>query len=152
MTSIVQPVPLPDLLQRHGARRPGGGLTRLNRAGPLTYAVLLAALLGSAFPLYWTFVVSSQTNEVVAQTPPALLPGGHFFENAARVFDTTNFQQALLNSLVVAGSVTLSVVVFCSLAGFAFAKLPFRGRGALLAFVVATMMVPTQLGIIPSTS
>lgn len=130
-------------------RRRPGGVGRLRRPGRLTYALLAAALLGSAFPLYWTFVVGSQTNEAVAATPPVLVPGGHFFENAARVFDQTSFWRALVNSFVVSGSITLSVIVFCSLAGFAFAKLRFRGRNVLLLAVVATMMVPTQLGIIP---
>src|SRR5256714_3808047 len=58
-------------------------------------------------------------------------------------------QCALTNSVLVASIVTISVVLTSSLAGFAFAKLRFRGRGALLGMVVATMMVPTQLGIIP---
>jgi len=142
-SATARPLPLP------GARARGGGLQRLHEAGPLTYALLLAVVLGSAFPFYWTFVVASHTNEVIARTPPAVLPGGHFFENVQRVFETTNFAKALWNSLLVAGSVTLSVVLFCSLAGFAFAKLRFRGRNALLLVVIATMMVPTMLGVIP---
>ncbi|MFE4667357.1 carbohydrate ABC transporter permease [Streptomyces sp. NPDC056716] len=126
-----------------------GGLRRLNRAGPFTYAILGAIVLGSAFPLYWTLVVASHDNEAVGRTPPPLVPGGHLFDNLARVFDTVEFQKALLNSLVVSGSITLSVLLFSSLAGFAFAKLRFRGRQGLLLVVIATMMVPTQLGIIP---
>ena len=56
---------------------------------------------------------------------------------------------ALINSTIVAGTVTFSVVLTSTLAGFAFAKLRFRGRNGLLGLVVATMMVPPQLGIIP---
>ncbi|MGI5499724.1 carbohydrate ABC transporter permease [Lentzea sp. CA-135723] len=126
-----------------------GRLGRLHRAGPLTYALLGAVILGSAFPLYWTVVVASHTNDVVGSVPPPLVPGGHLFENIGRVFDQTNFQLALWNSFVVSGAITVSVLVFCSLAGFAFAKLRFRGRNVLLLLVIATMMVPTQLGIIP---
>ncbi|WP_394619465.1 carbohydrate ABC transporter permease [Lentzea sp. JNUCC 0626] len=126
-----------------------GRLGQLHRAGPLTYAMLGAVILGSAFPLYWTVVVASHTNDVVGSVPPPLVPGGHLFENIGRVFDQTNFQLALWNSFVVSGAITLSVLVFCSLAGFAFAKLKFRGRNVLLLLVIATMMVPTQLGIIP---
>jgi cellobiose transport system permease protein len=134
---------------RRRAGGEGGGLAHLHRARPLTYALLVAALVGAAFPLYWTFVVSSQTNEVVAQTPPALLPGGHWLENVRRVLERTDVQKALLNSVIVAGGITISTVLLCSLAGFAFAKLRFRGRGALLLFIIATMLVPVQLGIIP---
>ena len=59
------------------------------------------------------------------------------------------FQTALINSLLVAGVCTVSVVLFSALAGFAFAKLRFVGRQPLLAFVLLTMMVPIQLGLIP---
>jgi cellobiose transport system permease protein len=147
MTTIAQPAPAaPPPVGTSGRRR---GIRRLRRAGPLTYVLLVGVLVVSAFPVYWTFVAASGTNELIASTPPAFLPGGHLFANIGRVFDQVAFQKALLNSFVVAGSVTVSVVLFCSLAGFAFAKLRFRGRNVLLLAVVATMMVPNQLGIIP---
>ncbi len=128
-------------------RRRGFGYPR--RASVWTYGALLAVVAGSVFPLYWSFVVSSQTSEAVAQVPPVLIPGGHLFDNIARVFDTTDFGRALLNSLLVSSSVTVSVVFFSTLAGFAFAKLRFRGRKVLLALAIATSVVPQQLGIIP---
>ncbi|MFI1994468.1 carbohydrate ABC transporter permease [Actinoplanes sp. NPDC020271] len=114
-----------------------------------TYGALLAVVAGSVFPLYWSFVVASQTGEAVAQTPPVLIPGGHLFDNIARVFDSTDFARALLNSFIVSASVTVSVVFFSTLAGFAFAKLRFRGRKVLLALAIGTSVVPQQLGIIP---
>jgi cellobiose transport system permease protein len=113
------------------------------------YLLLLAVVALSSFPVYWTFTIASQTNEAVGQTPPPFIPGGHFFENARRVFDNVDFARALINSFLVAGSITLCTLVFCSLAGFAFAKLRFRGRDALLLVVLATMMCPVQLGVIP---
>lgn len=122
---------------------------RRGRAHPLVYALLAAAVIGSVFPLYWTLVVASQTSAAASRTPPPLLPGGHLWSNIGRVFDQSPFGRALLNSFLVSGSITLSVVFFASLAGFAFAKLRFRGRNALLLSVIGTMMVPTQLGIIP---
>jgi cellobiose transport system permease protein len=57
--------------------------------------------------------------------------------------------RALINSFLVAGTITVSVVLFATLAGFAFAKLRFRGNRALLLVIISTMMVPTQLGIVP---
>jgi len=78
-----------------------------------------------------------------------MLPGGNFFRNVVRVFDSVPFWKALGNSIVVGCTVTLTTVLFSTLAGFAFAKLRFRGRNALFLFVVATLAVPTQLGIIP---
>ncbi|HEX5496079.1 MAG TPA: carbohydrate ABC transporter permease [Mycobacteriales bacterium] len=122
---------------------------RRGRAHPLVYLLLLAAVAGCVFPLYWTLVVASQTSAAASSTPPPLLPGGHLWSNIGRVFSQSPFKKALINSFVVSGSITLSVVFFASLAGFAFAKLRFRGRNALLLSVIGTMMVPTQLGIIP---
>jgi cellobiose transport system permease protein len=118
-------------------------------ASPWTYAALIAILAGSAFPVYWSFVVSSQTSEAVGSVPPVLVPGGHLFENIARVFDETDFGLALGNSIIVAGTITVSVVLFSTLAGFAFAKLKFRGRTVLLLLVVATQAIPTELGVVP---
>jgi cellobiose transport system permease protein len=116
---------------------------------PLIYLTLLAVAFFSAFPVYWSVVVASHDNAALAEVPPPLLPGGNFFANVARVFDTAPFALALLNSFIVAGTITFSVMLFSTLAGFAFAKLRFKGRGVLLLVTVATMMVPTQLGIIP---
>ncbi len=113
------------------------------------YGLLTAFVLGSIFPFYWSFLVASRDNSVLTEQVPPLTPGGNFFANAARVFDTVPFWKALGNSIIVAGSVTISTVLFSSLAGFAFAKLRFKGRNALFLFVVATLAVPTQLGIIP---
>ncbi|MDI9582129.1 MAG: carbohydrate ABC transporter permease [Thermobispora sp.] len=119
------------------------------RAHPLVYLTLMAVAFFSAFPIYWSLVVASHDNAALAEVPPPLLPGGNFFANVRRVFDTAPFALALVNSFVVSGSITVSVVFFSTLAGFAFAKLRFRGRNALLTLLVVTMMVPTQLGIIP---
>jgi cellobiose transport system permease protein len=122
---------------------------RRRRPGRLTYLTLTAVVFFSAFPLYWSIVVASLDNSAIGRVPPPLLPGGHLLENISRVFDTVAFGRALLNSLVVSSAITVSVVLFSTLAGFAFAKLRFRGSSALYVSVIATMMVPTQLGIIP---
>ncbi|GHG34023.1 MULTISPECIES: carbohydrate ABC transporter permease [Amycolatopsis] len=145
MTTVLTPAaPAPPSTSPGRARR----LAR-RVASPWTYAALTAILAGSAFPVYWSFVVSSQTTEAVGKVPPVLVPGGHLFENIARVFDETDFALALGNSLIVAGTITVSVVLFSTLAGFAFAKMRFRGRTALLLVVVATQAIPTELGVVP---
>jgi len=120
-------------------------------ARTLTYIVLTLTLIISAFPIYWTFVVASSTNDVIADVPPPLVPGGHLIENVRAVFDNdaANFTKAVVNSAIVAGTVSLAVLVFSSLAGFAFAKMRFRGSNVLLLIVVASMSIPVQLGVIP---
>ena len=123
------------------------------RAGPFTYLGLLLLLFLSAFPLYWSFVVSSHDNSALGAYPPVLTPGENFRDNVHRLFtaDIVNvdFWTALINSTIVASVVTVSVVFFSALAGFAFAKLDFRGRKGLLLVVIATTIVPVQLGVIP---
>ncbi|GAA2966661.1 carbohydrate ABC transporter permease [Actinokineospora diospyrosa] len=109
------------------------------------YGLLVAFVAGSLFPFYWGFLIGSRAEVSAA----AFTPGGHFLDNVRRVFDTVPFWRALGNSVVVAGTVTVSTVVFASLAGFAFARVRFPGRDWLFTFVVATMAVPTQLGVIP---
>lgn len=122
---------------------------RLGKPRKATYGVLIVFVLGSLFPFYWSFLVASRDNGMLTERIPPLLPGGNFFANAARVFDTVPFWRALGNSVLVSGTVTLTTVLFSSLAGFAFAKLRFRGRNGLFVFIVVTLAVPTQLGIIP---
>ena len=126
-------------------------MTRLWSAGRLTYVALTVTAFLSIFPIYWMFVVASRTSDAMGQVPPPVTPGGNLGANIARLFENTDayFLAGLINSAIVAGTVTVSVVFFSTLAGFAFAKLRFRGRNALLLVIVATMMVPTQLGVIP---
>lgn len=116
----------------------------------LLYTFLVISSLLSLFPFYWMFVIGSNTTSSVNQFPPAMLPGTHFIENAMNVFDRIDFFGAMFNSFFISTTVTLSVLFFCSLAGFAFAKLQFEGKNLLFVFLLATMMIPPQLGLIPS--
>jgi len=117
----------------------------------LVYLTLVVSLVLSVFPLYWLFVVATRSNDVVGQMPPPLVPGGNLGANVRRLFgaEEAHFALGLFNSAIASVAVTVSVVFFSSLAGFAFAKLRFRGRNVLLIAVLATMMVPVQMGIVP---
>ena len=97
------------------------------------------------------FIVSSGTDADLAQVPPKLLPGSHLGDNISNVFhqDGVYFTASLFNSLVSSTAIAVAVMLFCSLAGFAFAKLRFRGRNVLFLLVLATLAVPPQLGIVP---
>jgi cellobiose transport system permease protein len=124
---------------------------RMFKASPLNYLVLVFTFILSIFPLYWMVVLASRTNDEVIQLPPPLTPGGKLGTNVSHVLDAqdVHFAKALINSLIVAGTITICTVLFASLAGFAFAKLKFRGDKVLLGVVLVTMMVPIQLGTIP---
>lgn len=114
----------------------------------LTYVILVTAVLFFVFPLYYMFIGGSGTDADLTELK--LLPGSEISENAKEVFtmDGVHFLRSMWNSLWISTLVTVSQLFFCSLAGFAFAKLRFRGRNGLLLFLVATMTIPSQLGIV----
>lgn len=119
------------------------------KAGWGTYAAVGVVTLVSIFPLYYTIVMASHTNaEMAAKTPP-LLPNSSIFGNTKKALELAPLNHGLINSVIVSGLVTLGTVAFCTLAGFAFAKLRFRGATLLLGICIATMMVPLQMGVIP---
>ncbi|MFI6227994.1 carbohydrate ABC transporter permease [Micromonospora echinospora] len=115
-----------------------------------SYLFLSIVVAFSAFPLYWMFVIATNTDEALAKIPPQVLPGGQLATNLREVFSMQDvfFLQSLGNSVIVSSVVTASVLFFCSLAGFAFAKLRFKGRNALMVMVILTMTVPNQLGVV----
>lgn len=125
------------------------GIKKLSLSKLLVYVMLTGISLASLFPFYWMFVMATNPNNMINKTPPVVVPGPHLLENFQKVLDSIPFFGAMLNSLIVASSVTLGVIVLCSLAGFAFAKLEFPGRNILFLFILATMMIPPQLGLIP---
>ena len=131
------------------ARRPRH--VKGSRPGWFVYGCLGVVLLASIFPFYWSLLIGSGTSYTIRDPNMSWLPGGNFFSNAAKVINdpAVNFWVALWNSIVSSGLIALSVVFFSTLAGWAFAKLRFKGSSVLLVFVIATMAVPMQLGVVP---
>lgn len=119
-------------------------------AGIGTYLLLATTMLFAAFPLYWMFVIATSTDEALARIPPAVVPGDRFLVNLDEVFSLQDvyFAASLVNSVIVSTVVTAAMLFFCSLAGFAFAKLRFAGSRWLMLFVVLTLTVPNQLGVV----
>ena len=126
-------------------------IPRWHRTSPLSYFFLATITFLSVFPFYWMFVVSSNTNAEISKSPPSFIPGGRFLIVAKKVMSAEGvfFNSALLNTFIVGISIAVAQVMFSAVAGFAFAKLDFRGRKSFILFVVGTMMLPSQLGIIP---
>src|SRR6185312_14046086 len=125
----------------HAQPAPARGERRVRRAArrsPGVYTLLTIVVLISLFPLYWSFVGASRDNAAISKVPPTLVPGG----NLLHAFTDFDMRLALFNSFTVSTIVTISVVLTSTMAGFAFAKLRFKGRGGLLIVVIATMMVP----------
>lgn len=113
------------------------------------YAGLGVVFVASAFPLWWSFIIGSGDASSLRTKP--WWPGGNFVDNAIAVVTNpaVNFWPALWNSIYSSFLIAAAVVITSTLAGWAFAKLRFHGGPALLIFVVATMAVPQQLGVVP---
>jgi cellobiose transport system permease protein len=126
-------------------------IPKWQRTSLLSYAALALITFLSIFPFYWMFVVSSNTNAEISKSPPSLIPGGRFLIVAEKVLSAEGvyFNTALMNTVIVGISIAVAQVVFSAFAGFAFAKLNFKGRKFFILFIVGTMMLPSQLGIIP---
>ncbi len=126
-------------------------IPKWQRTSPLSYVALALITFLSIFPFYWMFVVSSNTNAEISKSPPSLIPGGRFLIVAEKVLSAEGvyFNTALMNTFIVGISIAVAQVVFSAFAGFAFAKLNFKGRKFFILFIVGTMMLPSQLGIIP---
>jgi len=117
------------------------------RGSWLTYLLVGLVTLVSVFPLYYTVVMASHTNAEMAAGTPPLLPSLSIVDNVEKALELAPLNHGLINSLIVSGAITAGTVALCTLAGFAFAKLQFRGKGLLLALVIGTMMVPAQLSV-----
>lgn len=134
-------------------KRKSGGASAVTTMRPswFVYAALAIVLIASVFPFYWSFLIASGDRFTVNDPNLSWWPGGNFLANAATVINNpaVNFWKALGNSIIVSTTVSVSTVVLSTLAGYAFAKLRFKGSGPLLIAVVATMAVPVQLGIVP---
>ncbi|GII99278.1 cellobiose ABC transporter membrane protein [Sediminihabitans luteus] len=118
----------------------------------VTYTILGIVLLISVFPLYFTLMLGSSTQTEISQSiVPQWFPDLSIFDRFGDIITSGafNFPKALLNSIIISTVAAASTVLFSTMAGYAFAKLRFRGRRALLVFVIATTAVPTQLGVIP---
>jgi cellobiose transport system permease protein len=121
------------------------------RPSKFVYFVLAAVFIGSLFPFYWSFLIGSGDSYTINDPHMSWWPGGNFLHNASYVINSpsVHFWKAFGNSIIVAVTTAGSTVVFSTLAGFAFAKLRFKGSGPLLIAVIATMAVPVQLGVVP---
>ncbi|MBT2516769.1 carbohydrate ABC transporter permease [Streptomyces sp. ISL-90] len=149
-TKSVLQAPVDDRASDAATRRRAKAV-RGSRPGWFVYSAL-AIVLGSAiFPFYWSFLIGSGDASTIRDPNMSWWPGDNFLDNALSVINdpAVNFWRALWNSIFSSGLIAASVVFFSTLAGWAFAKLRFRGGRWLLVFVVATMAVPMQLGVVP---
>jgi multiple sugar transport system permease protein len=113
------------------------------------HLVLIPATLVLIFPFVWLLITSIETPSEALHFPPILIPHRIDFENYPAALHAAPFVRFFLNSAVVAVSTVVANLVFCSLAGYAFARYRFLGRGLLFGLCMTTLMVPFQVTMIP---
>lgn len=128
--------------------QPGRG-ARLRLPFNPWHLVLIPLSFTLLTPLLWMLITSLQTASESERFPPVLIPRELRLQNYSDAFKTAPFGSFFLNSAIVALVVVASNLVVCSVAGYAFARIKFLGRGALFAVLMATLMVPFQVTMIP---
>jgi multiple sugar transport system permease protein len=114
------------------------------------HLLLAPAALVFAVPLLWLAISSLMTNAQINQFPPTIIPDSLHLDGYRFVFGNALFPTWFLNSTIVALVTVASNLVFCSLAGYAFARMRFRGSTVLFVAMMATLVVPFQLTMIPT--
>jgi multiple sugar transport system permease protein len=115
----------------------------------LVNLVLLAAAALTLFPLLWMVSVSLMPADEANRFPPPLLPASPTLEHYRLLFARLDIARYVLNSTVVAAAVTLLSLLLNSMAGYAFAKLRFAGRERLFRGLLASMVIPSQVAMLP---
>ncbi len=120
-----------------------------NAARTLVYLVLILACVVAVFPIVWMCIIAFKAPTESVSGFQSLVINDFTTGNIARLMEiipfATNFKNSLLSTL----GGTITTLFFCSLAGFGFAKYKFPGRNGLFYFVIATMLIPPEVGSVP---
>jgi len=115
----------------------------------LSYVALVLVTFLMIFPLVIVVIVSFTPNAVTQTWPPKVIPSAWTLDNYTSLFQRLPIGRELLNTIVFAGAVTIISVFFDSLAAYGLSRVDFKGRGILLAVLIATMMIPAMALLIP---
>lgn len=119
----------------------------------LMYLILLVLAFITIFPFLWMLLTTFKSSRAVFAIPPVWMPDKLFkpgmWDNYITVFTKHNFIRYTFNSIFVSFMAAAGQVITCSLAGFAFARMEFRGKNFFFGALLATAMVPVEVSIIP---
>ncbi|GAA0243350.1 carbohydrate ABC transporter permease [Cryptosporangium japonicum] len=113
------------------------------------YGPLCLLAVPFLFPTWWMVTSSFKPVREIFAFPPALWPGSPTLEAYERVFALQPFAQQYWNSLYIAVVVTAGTLVVSSLAGYAFARIPFRGANVLFVVILTGLLIPSEVTIVP---
>ncbi len=136
-----------------GSSRPAAATLKAPRRRRLPFSawhlVLMPMALMMVLPLVWMIDTSFMTAAEINRYPPALIPGGFSLAGYREVLQNSDYPRWFVNSVIVSGIVVLSQLLLCSMAGYAFARVRFVGRRVVLIALLATLVVPFQVTVIP---
>lgn len=115
----------------------------------LHYTVLLVISVLMVIPFLWMLSTSLKEPSKIFVFPPEFIPSPVRWENYLEVLQSTPFHLFYFNSLYIAFLVTIGTVFFSSIAGYAFARIPFKGRNFVFLLLLSTMMIPNEVTSIP---
>jgi len=127
---------------------PASKKARLDGSKVVVHLLLLVAVLLICFPLYYAFVLSTQSMEEVMVTPQKLWPSSYLWENYVKIWDRVHMGQLLFNSAVVALGVSLGKIAISILSAFAIVYFNFRGKQIFFWMIFVTLMLPVPVRII----
>jgi len=113
------------------------------------YAFLLVICGFMLLPFAWMLSTSFKLPEDVFGLPPQFIPENPTLQNYEFLFREKNITRIVWNTFVIASGATIIRLLFCAMAGFAFAKYKFPAKKALFAFVLATMLIPGAVTLVP---
>lgn len=114
------------------------------------HLVLLPLSIIMVLPFVWMLLTSFMTDTEINRIPPTLWPHHLNMGGYKLVLASSDFPYWFLNSLIVSGTAVIAQLVLCSLAGYAFARIQFRGSSVMLILLLATALIPIQLTVIPT--
>ena len=113
------------------------------------YAGLVVGAVISIFPFYWMIVASTHDTSSLFDSPPPFLPGGRIAANLSNLQQEVGFGRVMVNSLLIAVVYTVLSSAISAMCGYGLAKYRFRGRKLILGVLLATIMIPTQVLLVP---
>ncbi|HEX2864432.1 MAG TPA: carbohydrate ABC transporter permease [Deinococcales bacterium] len=122
------------------------------KVGPglfLGYVLLVLGAIGTIAPFYFMFVFATHTRTTIFNLPPPVWFGQHFLDNYAILIGRIPFWRQLWNSFYLASVATVTAMFFCALGGYGFAMYNFKGRNVLFTLLMATMLIPGLLNLVP---
>ena len=138
-------------IQRSPASTISGGAAGTRRTGTWwIYLLLILGILLMVGPFLWMLLGSLKPQAEFLASPPTFLPKAATTDNFERLFTQLDFPRFFFNSSIVALIVTVGNVLFCPMLGYALAKLQWRGKRLIMGLVLATLMVPAGITLIPN--